>query len=1173
MSLSIRHWLAERHIELSQLVDALAFSGRPLSYNSPEEQGGTTAYTTSHPPDTLGGTKTGKPLGGGEGGGSPAMGHPSAQIAGIAFRIAQDMEVKSLNAFAISVLTDVLELPLKAAWQAAPAMSHLTVGLLRILSRKKPLKRNEGTWLTFQVAYLNALQGILEQESQLKRPWINRAEVPAGSDADQPLSDPQLLAVVKTLRPGRLSDSQAEQALSLVADSFLVQQMNNLAIAWFAANGAEETEAKLLTQRLGHGLAGHLLTVIAENPLPLAQLQKFVRLGNLSSLRDTTTTRNTDISSELAGTTLPLNLDREYYRAELLRSLSEPLLAEHFALKDLYVPLKGRSLQSGTRDSLLEALIEQNPSPSSSSTAQSSVDLMEWAMSQLDDKTSIAVIESELGGGKTSFCQMWTSYVARELYPKWMPVMIRLSRVTLGQTLEQTLETAFPIGCFTDTDGWFSLSSPPCLLILDGLDELPRSPQTDRHLWTFMEQVMRFHTQSNGAAGLHSHKIFITSRLRSLDSLIRRYQQSSTLPLPTQLQRIVIEPMGQDDFRQWFNQWAKLQSKSIAQTYFTFLKHGKVFQSSPIAKELAALIHHPLMLYLVGILHRDALLDESIFQMESPQVKFEIYDRMTRWLLGEPAAGTGLLPELTREGLAHATRSLEAIANLLEGRHPQDLRHQMHVAALTIIQTGQYQASQSAIQKRLMSEPTTDALPQTLPALFFRVQPPKELKVGRLSVETLKDNPSFGFSFGVQLANLQPANPARPSTSSFPTPNIEFTHPSLGEYLAAEEIAAQLQALTRQVQNQYGEVTFVIHNAVNVAQHLYDLLGYGILSTQIEELVFERLRREEKRNAEAFSFPVLFKRLLLFYRAYCRGRWLDEGIAHHAHSQLQALHNPLNILQIDAAVGLNVFLLLCSGAREAQIPFWPCGNPEIRREFDADQLLSFISRTAALSPTAFWHRARYSLSQVQLAEVCLNQAMLVEANLSQANLSAAELIGTNLAAANLQNANLSWASLAGANLTNANLSGANLEGADLSSANLKGANLKSANITNTCLFQTQVDEEITSFAIRSGAIFSPEEFQVYNQSLVPTRIINNPEDDDLLEEEPTIFIESAEGEVILPDARYEYDTEYDDMETEQIDYSALEKSGFSDDEYTASSHEDTARLEDFVNDEIESFDS
>ena len=297
MSLSIRHWLAERHIELVQLGDS------------------------------------------------------SAQIVGIAFRIAQDMEVKSLTPFSISGLTDVLELPLKAAYLAAPAISQLTVGLIRILSRKKPLRRNEGTWLTFQVAYLNALQGILEQESLVGRPWVNRADVPGGLDTDQSLSDPQLLGLLKTLRPGRLSDSQAEQALSLVAESFLVQQMNNLAIAWFVANGAEETEARLLIQRLSNGLPGYLLMVIAQNPLPLAQLQKFVRLGNVGSLRNPATTNNPDVPLDQPTATLPpLNLHREHYRAELLQSLSQPLLGEPFSLKDLYIPLKGKLLLSGTRD-------------------------------------------------------------------------------------------------------------------------------------------------------------------------------------------------------------------------------------------------------------------------------------------------------------------------------------------------------------------------------------------------------------------------------------------------------------------------------------------------------------------------------------------------------------------------------------------------------------------------------------------------------------------------------------------------------------------------------------------------------------------------------------------------------------------------------------------------------
>ncbi|HEY9652312.1 MAG TPA: pentapeptide repeat-containing protein, partial [Coleofasciculaceae cyanobacterium] len=363
---------------------------------------------------------------------------------------------------------------------------------------------------------------------------------------------------------------------------------------------------------------------------------------------------------------------------------------------------------------------------------------------------------------------------------------------------------------------------------------------------------------------------------------------------------------------------------------------------------------------------------------------------------------------------------------------------------------------------------------------------------------------------------------------------LAFTHPSLGEYLAAEEVAAQLMALTRTVSNHYGEVVFAIREPVHVAEHVYRLLGYGLLSPEMEELAIARLRQEERRNRDVFSFSVLFERLYGFYRVYCWGRWLDEGIAHQAHAQLQRLDNPLGVLQVDAAVGLNVFLLLCAAAKEARIPFYPCGQPDSPQEFDADRMLSFIGRTVALSPTVFWQRVRLCLSQVELPEACLNRAMLAEANLFQSNLASAELVGINLADANLQEANLSRANLMGANLVNANLGGAQLEGANLSGANLMGANLTSANLANACLFYAQLDEQTKNFAIRSGAIFSLDEFQVYNQSLVPTLIAGQYENDDL-EEEPTIFIESAEGEPILPDAVSRVDENCYDGETAQIE--------------------------------------
>ncbi|MEI2581473.1 hypothetical protein V5G28_022635 [Scytonema sp. PRP1] len=92
------------------------------------------------------------------------------------------------------------------------------------------MKRNEGTWLAFQIAYLLGLQQVLNQEKSLQRPWLDRAIVwdtqrmrveseispssPSSSSSPsslmRPLQDAQLQELLKTLRPGKLTDTQAD---------------------------------------------------------------------------------------------------------------------------------------------------------------------------------------------------------------------------------------------------------------------------------------------------------------------------------------------------------------------------------------------------------------------------------------------------------------------------------------------------------------------------------------------------------------------------------------------------------------------------------------------------------------------------------------------------------------------------------------------------------------------------------------------------------------------------------------------------------------------------------------------------------------------------------------------------------------------------------------------------
>ncbi|MBN3926769.1 pentapeptide repeat-containing protein [Nostoc sp. NMS4] len=992
MNLNIRHWLAERHIAINQIS---GFSG--------------------------------------------------GQLAGIAYRIVQDMELKSLMPFDICTLVEVLELPLSIVWEEISVISQLTEKLLRSLSQKKPLKRNEGTWLAFQIAYLQALQAILEQEASLQKPWLDRAIIPIQShilkdDVGKPiLQDSQLQGLLKTLSPGKLTDTQAEQALSSVADSLLVQQINNAAIAWFVANGAEEPEAKLLTQRLVNSLPGDILVVVTENAAPLAQLQKFFRLGiSLSP---------SSIAPEVGFTiSEKIDLQREHYRASLIKNLSIPLLMESFALKDIYIAQKGLP-------------IEENISEPDKKTIKL-VDLKTWAQQQLTDLETIAVIESEPGYGKTSFCQLWAAQVAQELYPSWMPIVIRLRDVKYGKTLIETLNSAFGVNLST----WLEQENLPCLLLLDGLDELPHSSHGIRAQAIFIQQLLNFQSQ-------HRHKIVLTSRSTTLPEIVSE--------LPLLLKRIIIQPLDVDELKQWFQQWAKVQSLPITQNFFTFLKQAGLFTSQSKLRELSALIRQPLMLHLLGILHREGLLDDELLQLAANTQKSfllsEIHHRLSRWLLGYPLIG-GIKTMLQRSGSAHIHRTPEAIANLLNHRHPQDLLEQMQAIALKILHSQRHQIN-------LAGEFNT------LPAFYFKIR----------DVES-----------------------AEKSTL------IEFSHLKLGEFLCADAIVAQLKFLTQYQDEAYGTPTFVLDSPSSVAQNIYNLLGYGILSPEIEELAIAGLRRQQKHK---FSFEVLFQRLLSFWRAYCQGRWLDEGIAHKALTNFHALQNLVNVEQVNAAVGLNVFLLLCACNRETKVPFWPCGNPINLTEFNPEVLSVLIARTTVLHKSAFATRIK-SLAGLNLSGASLLQVILTGVNLEQTNLSNAELMGANLAGVNLQQANLTGANLQHANLAGANLQQANLTGANLQQANLTGTNLNSANLTNACLFDAILAKTDTKLAADNGALFSKELFQKLKHLRSQQPFLNTikitPNTNINGKNTPAIgLIESCEGAILSVDL-------YDDADDETV---------------------------------------
>lgn len=182
-----------------------------------------------------------------------------------------------------------------------------------------------------------------------------------------------------------------------------------------------------------------------------------------------------------------------------------------------------------------------------------------------------------------------------------------------------------------------------------------------------------------------------------------------------------------------------------------------------------------------------------------------------------------------------------------------------------------------------------------------------------------------------------------------------------------------------------------------------------------------------------------------------------------------------------------------------------------------------IGRTSILGKNILISRIRSKpFSFINLSGVYLEAVLLAGANFGKVNLSRAELVGTNFATANFQDANL-----AGANLSNTNLDNANFMGADLTGANLTGVNLDSVNLTNACLFQAVLTDEGKQIALRKGAIFSSEQFQIIKNLLSQPSLlnVNNTTDKTVIWANNNMLekgiIESIEGDLIVSEEPYD----------------------------------------------------
>jgi uncharacterized protein YjbI with pentapeptide repeats len=499
-----------------------------------------------------------------------------------------------------------------------------------------------------------------------------------------------------------------------------------------------------------------------------------------------------------------------------------------------------------------------------------------------------------------------------------------------------------------------------------------------------------------------------------------------------------------DSIRQtWLDKWAAKVGTQEAEDFQQFLQACPAEIKDNLARE-------PLLLYLLGRMHREQRLNIQMFAeaQEEIKAKIRIYDEAVKWVLDKQRQDENLR---------------------LAGLESEDLRRFMTEAALCVVQSGKECAKVAMLEARLKD--SNDP-------------------IATLIQKARQDTPLETVKEERVLNNLLTAFYIKPASGD-KGGSVEFTHKSFGEFLFAERLVESFQDWTRKVKRRQREEDDVSTEAMD--KQIYDLLGYGNLTLEIVSY----LTGLWAENSE-LDLVRLFERLEHFYLRWCDGEFIDappENLPQYKmrllKEQLPERDTPLGLRQVDVYTGLNVMILLLELHRYAKVKdelkdkivFYPCSQPFTEKS-DQERLLRIIGYSQCLGAFAFNQILRVfligadliganligaNLIGADLSEADLGEADLSRADLSEADLSRAGLRGADLSRADLSRAGLRGADLSRANLRGADLSRANLRGADLSRANLRGADLRGAYLSRADLRGANLSRADLSRANLRGA--------------------------------------------------------------------------------------------------------
>ena len=738
------------------------------------------------------------------------------------------------------------------------------------------------------------------------------------------------------------------------------------------------------------------------------------------------------------------------YRAWLQKQIEEPMFAEAFGLKQVYVPLRAyyeEKIKLQENEGIERSLDRNSKNQRIAVKLQESLE--KW-LTEEDKNDAIRLLTGGPGSGKSSFGKIFAAQRAAK--GDIQTLFIPLHKFSHSDDLVKAIGEFVQTNCF--------LSHNPIerdnedlrlLIIFDGLDELSMQGKiAENAAKDFVEAVQFLVTQFN------SHKTRLQVIISGREVVIQanhkqRYPHQLLYLLPYFLKNVEQEKdtyideenILQEDQRQdWWQNYGKAK--------------GKNYDGLPAELDrdnLVDITAQPLLNYLIALsFERDRL------QFTAETNLNEIYADLLEAVYERGYEKHGYLP---LEGI-----SIDEFIGILEEIALSCWHGNGRTTTVKEIET---HCSKSGLSQVLVNfqksfeQDSQACITRLLAAFYFRE------------------------SGGV-----------RDQEKTF-----EFTHKSFGEYLTAKRIVEEVKniyedlearhknfrkgcneidALVRwaelcglspmseylfsfvwdEIKLIYAEESELVKNWQQMLCHLIEIM-IPFNGLPMEKLDPRPNYQEEKRQARNAE-----ESLLVVLNACARTTKEISQINWHFP---EAFGSWVASLQPQGKDGENVLAFQCFSFLnfERSILYG--------RDFYAANFQNSYLKYSSLSGS-WLISANFSGTNLQNAylenanfwSANLRGAKLENANLQRANLREAELEGANLEIAKLEDANLERANLEDANLEDTNLERANLQRANLKRANLKRANLKRANLKRANLERANLEGANLEYANLEGTI-------------------------------------------------------------------------------------------------------